>query len=193
MQDTSWRHVSGLILQQSRRQWIAFCAVSATAGCCEESMGEHGIHGMNSVTYEDVYISFTQDEWALLNHSQKSLYKDVMLETYRNLTAIGYSWEDHNFEEHSQNARKDGRYERNHNGEKPSEYTQCAKAFACYSHLQRLEKFYSAEKPYDGIQYDETIGDRYMITLKAVTRSVRHGSYIGKLRTHILSLRHCQV
>ncbi|XP_041533608.1 zinc finger protein 695-like [Microtus oregoni] len=43
----------------------------------------------NTINYDDVHIDFTQDEWALLNPSQKSLYKDVMLETYRNLTAIG--------------------------------------------------------------------------------------------------------
>jgi hypothetical protein len=41
------------------------------------------------LTYDDVYVNFTQEEWALLNPSQKSLYKDVMLETYRNLNAIG--------------------------------------------------------------------------------------------------------
>ena len=40
-------------------------------------------------TYDDVHVNFTREEWALLNPSQKSLYKDVMLETYRNLNAIG--------------------------------------------------------------------------------------------------------
>lgn len=41
------------------------------------------------MTYDDVHVNFTEEEWALLSPSQKRLYKDVMLETYRNLTAIG--------------------------------------------------------------------------------------------------------
>ncbi|XP_057608686.1 zinc finger protein 120-like [Chionomys nivalis] len=64
---------------------------------------------MNTVTYSDVRVDFSWEEWALLDLSQKSLYKDVMLETYRNLTAIGYSWKDHNIEEHCQNSRRHGR------------------------------------------------------------------------------------
>ncbi|GAB1287295.1 Predicted gene 14296 [Apodemus speciosus] len=63
---------------------------------------------MDVVTYDDVHVNFTEEEWALLDPSQKSLYNSVMLETYRNLTAIGYIWEDHAIEDHFQNSRSHG-------------------------------------------------------------------------------------
>ncbi|XP_035309445.1 zinc finger protein 431-like [Cricetulus griseus] len=60
----------------------------------------------NVLSYEDMHIHFTCEEWTLLDTSQKNLYKDVMLETYKNLNDIGYSWEDHTIEEHFPSSKR---------------------------------------------------------------------------------------
>ncbi|XP_075845145.1 zinc finger protein 120-like isoform X2 [Microtus pennsylvanicus] len=112
-------------------------------------MGKLESHDMNAVTYDDVHVDFTWEEWALLDPSQKSLYKDVMLETYRNLTTIGYSWKDHNIEELCQSSRRHERHEKSQTREKTSVYTQCVKAFANDSHLHSDEKTDTRLKPYE--------------------------------------------
>ncbi|XP_038174103.1 zinc finger protein 431-like, partial [Arvicola amphibius] len=110
---------------------------------------------MNAVTCDDVHIDFTWEECMLLDTSQKNLYKDVMLETYRNLTTIGYSWEDHNTDERCQRSRRHESHERSHTGETPYECNQCSKAFSQRKSLERHKRIHTGEKPYKCNQCDK--------------------------------------
>ncbi|XP_007648308.1 neurotrophin receptor-interacting factor 1 isoform X1 [Cricetulus griseus] len=42
------------------------------------------------VTFQDVAVDFSQDEWQLLGRMQKTEYRDVMLETLGNLVSVGW-------------------------------------------------------------------------------------------------------
>ncbi|XP_050001969.1 zinc finger protein 20-like isoform X4 [Alexandromys fortis] len=91
----SWNSLCGSGWHQTQRSTCPCFPSTGIKGVCHHRLtSTHilrtvAIESLEPVTFEDVTVKFTRGEWALLDPSQKKLYKDVMRETLRNLASIG--------------------------------------------------------------------------------------------------------
>ncbi|XDB66820.1 hypothetical protein ABFV05_020436 [Capra hircus] len=51
--------------------------------------GKPGGSFEGSVSFEDVAVDFTRQEWHRLDLAQRTMHRDVMLENYSNLASVG--------------------------------------------------------------------------------------------------------
>ncbi|KAM9034828.1 zinc finger protein 74-like [Sarcophilus harrisii] len=58
-------------------------------GTRDMAPGSRSPSSQELLTFRDIMVDFTEEEWGLLDASQKELYKEVMLESVQNLLSLG--------------------------------------------------------------------------------------------------------